>query len=117
MNLEETKFENRAYFFSIDTVSFVKSMKKAGFGNEMLNMLINNAAKFNSLISDSYEVSGDVQKKMLDDSIELIKSCHYLLQNIRANDDKLLLKEKANLQIEASSLTQELIKFVSVNCN
>jgi hypothetical protein len=111
--IQNTDFEQRSYIFSINSVSFVKSMQKAGLQNEMTILLMKQSSQVSLKILDAYDIENEIEvNKLIIESLELLKSCHFLLQNIRVNDDKLLLNEKADLQIEASFLVKDIVKYL-----
>lgn len=111
--LNSTDFEQRCYIFSINAISFVKSMQKAGLQNEKTILLMKLAAQVNSKISDAYDLENEeLIKKVIAETLDLAKKCHEILMNLRAGNDKLLLKEKADLQIETSFLVKDFEEFL-----
>jgi len=111
MKIHETDLEQRSYIFTINVVSFVKSMQKAGLENPKLNILIKDVNHFNTLILDVFDmIDENLIKINLKKSLALVKNCHELFMNIRCNDNKLLIQEKADLQIESTYLVNTISK-------
>lgn len=90
--------ENRTYFFSINVVSFVKTLQKVEPSCQT-STLITNAAK----LSETYMSAVDLRNEGL--FKEKIKECRYYVSTIADELSKIqcnekLLHEKIDLQIE-----------------
>jgi len=112
-NINSTDFEQRCYFFSVNTISFVKSMQKAGFQDEKSLTLMKFAGSIGTKILDAYDIEDEkTVENIVVECKKLAENCHNLFQNIRCGNDKLLLKEKAELQIDALKLSEDFEKFL-----
>jgi len=113
MNIQETDLEQRSYIYTINVISFVKSMKKAGIENENLTKLMKFASDFGKIILDIIDIEdNNIIKTKLEKSLGLAKNCHELFMNIRCNENKELINEKADLQIETTYFVNTILKLL-----
>ena len=104
--------EEKIFVFIINTISFLKTLKKRGLTNERTEQL----ASLIAVLNDLYGKSADI--KYIEQRIELwrigleaFKKIHLLLMNLHYSDYD-LVNEKADLQIEASQLKDKLSKII-----
>ena len=101
--------EERIYFFSINVVSFLKTIGKKGYKNNLTSELSQNTLQLNSLFFDILDNKANISdiKKCL----SLSENCHKILQKIKI-DDKVIINEQADLQIDMSRIIKNLKKII-----
>ena len=105
---ELSKFSSRVYIYSIDIISFFKSLKKAGYEIPEIPYFANLIGKFSELILGIEDLNNFDQKIVeLEKSSNFAAECLKLLQKIDCKNA--LLNEKSDLIIE----TYEIIKQIS----
>ncbi len=98
---------NKSYIFSVNTLSFVKSLQKAGYHSGRNNKLLQLAGKLADILletadkTDKEEILSDLKL-----SEETVDTFFNLMQDIKTNGA--LANEKADLHIDAFKLRKEL---------
>lgn len=102
-SIEHESLELKVFAFSIDVVSFVKSLEKSGITNTVTRSLLNLANGFYSSYLAAEKALGEYAKNcFFEESKENAKTCLELLQSIDV--EKELLNEKVDLIIEVDEL-------------
>ncbi|MEN8119129.1 MAG: hypothetical protein ABFS35_02235 [Bacteroidota bacterium] len=106
-SIERESLELKVFAFSVDVVSFVKSLEKAGRVTVVINNLLNLANEFYLNYLAAEEALGEYDKKtFLEESKDSAKKCLKLLQSIKV--EKEFLNEKVDLIIEIAELIREI---------
>lgn len=102
--------ENDIYIFTINIIGFAKTLEKNGYSKDDLSFLVKTA----SLINDFYNKGVDkivTPEKTIKDCLVLGKKLHKKLLQLKV--DKIeLINEKADLQIEMSSINRKIEKLL-----
>ena len=105
--LELNNLEQPIYMFVINVVSFIKTLKKVGYENNLTSDL---ASKVNSLNETYINLLDNFASKNLKIEIqnckEISTKCHEILTKIDF-DDKNIINEQADLIIEANLLSKQ----------
>jgi hypothetical protein len=109
MKADVESLEVKVYAFSINVISFVKSMGKNGLGNEPLQVLLHAAKQFYDLYLDfADEEEQDSKPYILKECVKYGKKCLDILQNMGVPEE--FLNEKVDLVIDVAGLIKELEK-------
>ena len=101
--------EQNIYFYVINSVSFLKTLKKENCENELTAKFANYIQVINSVYYDIADLKEKTELiKVIDKCIDLTDKCHKLLQPIFF-DNKKVINEQATLLIEASEIKKQLI--------
>lgn len=99
------KLSNKVYIYSIDNISFAKSLQKKGFDISIVNHIVQISGKLSTALLDATDSKdADEISTLVNNSYNYAKQSLKLLQEVNCKDE--LLNEKANLIIE----TYEIIK-------
>jgi len=106
------KFSNRTYIFSINVISFLKSLKKSSIENENTSYLAQNIGLLSEITLDLEDLND------LNEIIASLKKtsnfANKILDNLRSiSCKKELLNEKSDLQVEIYSIIQEINDLIS----
>ena len=111
--------EERIYFFSINVVSFLKTIEKIGYKNnqtkevpqlsELTTNLSQNTLQLNSLFFDILDNKVNISE--IEKCLSLSENCLKTLQKIDI-DDKVIINEQADLQIDMSGIIKKLKKII-----
>jgi len=106
-SVKHESIELKVFAFSVNVISFVKSLEKAGIVNIVANNLLNMANEFYSNYLAAEEALGKYDKKsFLEESKMNAKRCLELLQSIEVKKE--LLNEKVDLIIEVAELIRRI---------
>ncbi len=108
-SIKNKNLELKVFAFSVDVVSFVKSLEKSGKTNPVLKSLLKTANEFYLYYLALEDAKGEDKKSsFLKETKQSAQKCLDLLQSI--NVENKLLNEKVDLIIEVA----ELIKIISL---
>ncbi len=111
--LQQAELDNITYIYSINIISFGKTLTKMNIRKQEITDLINFSGLLATTILDTMEIIDEaIATQKLSDSLKIVKFCHDTLMNMRVPDDKFLLQEKADLQIEATKITNIINKLL-----
>lgn len=103
MKTDIESIEVKVYAFSINVISFVKSMEKAGLLDEPLQILLNAAKQFYDLYLDFVdEENRDTKPYILKECLKYGHKCWDILQNMGVPEE--FLNEKVDLVIDIAGL-------------
>ncbi len=107
MKADVENIEVEVYAFSINVISFVKSMQKAGSGNEPLQILLHSAKQFYDLYIDyADEQDEDTKPYIFEECLKYGKKCLDILQNMGVPEE--FLNEKVDLVIDIAGLMKKM---------
>ncbi|MCF6243309.1 MAG: hypothetical protein L3J74_18480 [Bacteroidales bacterium] len=107
MKTDVEKMEVKVYAFSINVISFVKSMEKAGTGDEPLQILVHSAKQFYDLYIDYVdEEDEDTKPYVLKECLKYGNKCLDILQNMGVPEE--FLNEKVDLVIDVAGLIKKM---------
>jgi len=98
---------NRAYIYSIDNLSFAKTLQKKGFDTTVVNHIVQISGKLSTALMNATDSEDEYEKtSLLGKSLTFAKQNLKLLQDVQCKEA--LLNEKSNLIIETYEIVQEL---------
>jgi len=107
MKLDVEALETKVYTFSINVVSFVKSMEQAGLKDKPLQMLMYSAKQFYDLYLDFVDEEDEESSLyILKECLTQGRKCLDILQNMGVHEE--FLNEKVDLVIDVAGLIKEL---------
>ena len=112
MTSEIEKLSNQAYIYSIDNISFAKSLRKIGYESKTESELVNFTGKLYNSLSETCDLNN--KNKII---VELENSRIFananleLLQEIKCKES--LLNEKNDLIIETFEIIKNIEKIIS----
>lgn len=107
MKVDIEHMEVKIYAFSINVISFVKSMEKAGLNNKPLQILLNSAKQFYDLYLDfADEEDFENKETILKSCTKYGHKCLEIMQNMDV--PKEFLNEKVDLVIDVAELIRKL---------
>ncbi len=111
--LEE--LEGKIYVFTINSFGFLHTLKLKGLLNEKTDEFTILLQQLNKIYSDLMETSDEqVKIKLLEGSLSIMEQIHQVLKDLHY-DDFDLLNEKADLQIDAAFIKNDLSAFFQKN--
>ncbi|OQY00991.1 MAG: hypothetical protein B6I20_08105 [Bacteroidetes bacterium 4572_117] len=106
-SINPEEFELDVYGFSINIVSFVKTLEKSGKTNETINKLVIVSNGFYSDFTNIIEAETKHDKEnYINESIKKAKLCLGMLESINLENG--LLNEKVDLIIEVAGLIKKI---------
>jgi hypothetical protein len=100
-----SSLSNRVYIFSVDTIGFVKSLRKAGIESAQIYLLLKKAGELSTTYLDVEDVTDNKEfEKKISECKTFATIALDLLQKIEVN--KPFLNEKVNLTIEVSEFVK-----------
>ncbi len=107
MKTDVENMEVKVYAFSINVISFVKSMEKAGSVDEPLQILLYSAKQFYDLYLDFVdEEDEDTKPYVLKECLKYGHKCLDILQNMGVPEE--FLNEKVDLVIDIAGLIKKM---------
>ena len=108
--IENEGLELKVFAFSVDIISFVKTIEKQNEGSRIeLNSLLKAANDFYINYLHGEDAVGKYDKgSFFKDSVESAQECFNLLQTVKV--EKQFLNEKADLIIEVSELIKKITR-------
>jgi len=107
MKADVEALETKVYAFSINVLSFVKSMEKSGQEDEPLQILLHSAKQFYDLYLDFVdEEDTDSKPYILKECVKYGEKCLDILQNMGVPEE--FLNEKVDLIIDVAGLIKAI---------
>ncbi len=104
--------EEKIFAFVINTISFLKTLKKRGLSDEQSGQLAEMVAVLNNLYGKSADLNLLYQRVDLwKAALPVFDRIHHLLMDMHYQDFD-LVNEKADLQIETTVLKDKLSSFI-----
>ncbi len=109
---ELVRIEEKIFAYVINTISFLKTLKKRGLSNDQTEKLAEMVAILNNFYGKSAEINIPYQRvELWKPALQVFEAIHGLLMNMHYQDYD-LVNEKADLQIETSILRDKLSSFI-----
>ncbi len=109
---ELVRIEQKIFIYLINTASFLKTIKNKGLSNEQTDELSAKIAQLNDLYDKSAQLAQGMDKiELWRPAVQVLDKIHDLLINMHYQDRD-LINEKADLQVEATSLKENLTQYI-----
>jgi len=106
-SIESENLELKVFAFSVDVISFVKSLEKSGKINSVFKNLLKVVNEFYSNYLDAEEALDEYDKsRFLEESKVNAEKCLELLQSIEVSNE--FLNERVDLIIEVAELIKKI---------